>query len=278
VDAAITAWTCQHQDDAAMRQLQAAGVPAGPSLDIVRVYHDPHLRASGYFTPLQTSDGATRDLPGLPWRFVGLEPPHITAAPVLGQSTGSATTTITIDSPTEGTTVMNGTQVVVGGWAVDTAGPGTGIEAVRIYLDNRMDAGGTLLGEATYGKSRPDVATTLGNSAFANSGFDYLWTPRGLSAGSHRLYVHARSRSGAWSHSTVGVTVRTQSGMLPEMAGPPYGDPYGYPGGYRPGLYPPPPGGWYPYPRYPYNPGYPNYPRPPSGGVCIMIYPPPPGC
>jgi len=85
LDAAITAWTCQHEDDAAMQQLQAAGVPAGPSLDIVRVYHDPHLRASGYFTRLQTSDGETRDLPGLPWRFVGLEPPHITAAPVLGQ-------------------------------------------------------------------------------------------------------------------------------------------------------------------------------------------------
>ena len=68
-----------------MDQLQAAGVPAGPSLDIARVYHDPHIRASDYLTQLQTSDGETRDLPGLPWRFVGLEPPRITAAPVLGQ-------------------------------------------------------------------------------------------------------------------------------------------------------------------------------------------------
>ena len=85
LDAAITAWTRGYPDYEAMHHLQAAGVPAGPSLDIARVYHDPQLRAGGYLTPLQTSDGETRELPGLPWRFEGLEPPHITAAPVLGQ-------------------------------------------------------------------------------------------------------------------------------------------------------------------------------------------------
>jgi benzylsuccinate CoA-transferase BbsF subunit len=85
LDAAITAWTCHQDDYEAMHRLQAAGVPAGPSLDIARVYHDPHLRASGYLTPLQTSDGVTRTLPGLPWRFADLEPPRVTAAPVLGQ-------------------------------------------------------------------------------------------------------------------------------------------------------------------------------------------------
>jgi benzylsuccinate CoA-transferase BbsF subunit len=85
LDAAITAWTCCHQDYEAMRRLQAVGVPAGPSLDIARVYYDPQLRTGGYLTPLQTSDGETRQLPGLPWRLTGLEPPRITAAPVLGQ-------------------------------------------------------------------------------------------------------------------------------------------------------------------------------------------------
>lgn len=85
LDAAITAWTRQHDDYDAMHLLQAAGVPAGPSLDLARLYHDPHLRAGGYLRPLQTSDGETRHMPGLPWRFAGLEPPHLTAAPVLGQ-------------------------------------------------------------------------------------------------------------------------------------------------------------------------------------------------
>jgi len=85
LDAAIAAWSRCHADEEAMRRLQAAGVPAGASLDIARVYHDPHLRASGYLTSVQTSDGGLRELPGLPWRFGGLEAPHVTAAPVLGQ-------------------------------------------------------------------------------------------------------------------------------------------------------------------------------------------------
>jgi benzylsuccinate CoA-transferase BbsF subunit len=85
LDAVITEWTSRHKDYEAMHLLQEAGVPAGPSLDISRVYHDPQIRQGGYLTRLQTSDGETRDLPGLPWRFSGIEEPHITAAPLLGQ-------------------------------------------------------------------------------------------------------------------------------------------------------------------------------------------------
>ena len=49
------------------------------------MYHDPQLRTGGYLSRHQTSDGVWRDLPGLPWRFEGLDPVYITAAPVLGQ-------------------------------------------------------------------------------------------------------------------------------------------------------------------------------------------------
>ncbi len=85
LDAAITDWTQRHDDYEAMRILQKAGVPAGPSLAISRVFDDPQLREGGYFTRLRTSDGELRDLPGLPWRFEGQSEPHLTAAPVLGQ-------------------------------------------------------------------------------------------------------------------------------------------------------------------------------------------------
>ena len=85
LDAAITEWTIQHEDDEAMRFLQGVGVPSGPSLDICRVFHEPQLREGGYFTRLQTSDGEPRDLPGLPWRFEGEQEPLLTEAPVLGQ-------------------------------------------------------------------------------------------------------------------------------------------------------------------------------------------------
>ena len=69
MDAAITAWTRAQQDYDAMHCLQAAGVPAGPSLDILRVYHDPQLRQGGYLTELQTSDGAE---PSPPWPALAL--------------------------------------------------------------------------------------------------------------------------------------------------------------------------------------------------------------
>ncbi len=88
LDAAIALWTRRQEDETAMQRLQAAGVPAGASLDIARVYHHPQLRDGGYLTPRQTSDGEMRQLPGLPWRFAGLDDHHIAAAPVLGQDNG----------------------------------------------------------------------------------------------------------------------------------------------------------------------------------------------
>ena len=85
LDAAIAQWSRHQDDEAAAQRLQAAGAPAGASLDIARVYQHPQLRQGGYLRPLRTSDGATRLLPGLPWRFDELPGHHIAAAPVLGQ-------------------------------------------------------------------------------------------------------------------------------------------------------------------------------------------------
>jgi crotonobetainyl-CoA:carnitine CoA-transferase CaiB-like acyl-CoA transferase len=81
LDAAISGWTQQRQDEAAMQHLQAAGVPAGPSLDIARVYDNPQLRDGGYLTPIQTHDGESRVLPGLPWRFADLAAPPSVNSP-----------------------------------------------------------------------------------------------------------------------------------------------------------------------------------------------------
>ena len=83
--AVITSWTEQVEDYEAMRLLQEAGVAAGPSLDIGRIFEEPQLRETGYFTRLTTSDGEPRDLPGLPWRSDEWPEARVTAAPVLGQ-------------------------------------------------------------------------------------------------------------------------------------------------------------------------------------------------
>ncbi|MCH7786865.1 MAG: CoA transferase, partial [Chloroflexi bacterium] len=43
IDAAITAWTSERDDYEAMRLLQSAGVPAGPSLNADEVFNEPQL-------------------------------------------------------------------------------------------------------------------------------------------------------------------------------------------------------------------------------------------
>jgi hypothetical protein len=214
------------------------------------------------------------------------------AAPIQAQTTqqGSPTATIWIDSPAEGSTVNNGTQTLIGGWAVDTAGPGSGISEVRVYLDARMESGGVQIGTATYGKPRPDVGNQFGNAAYSNSGYDLLWTPSNVSPGPHTIYVYARSTaSNLWSFKTASVTF--QGPPAPSGQGPRYDNPYlnnpyyndryradspYYNNPFYPDYYRPPyPGG---YPPYPYPPMYPPYPPSGGGQNCILIYPPPPGC
>ena len=85
IDAAITAWTERLEDYEATRLLQEAGIPAGPALDVGRVFDDPHLRETGFFTTRRASDGEMRDLPGLPWRSDEWPEPRVDAAPELGQ-------------------------------------------------------------------------------------------------------------------------------------------------------------------------------------------------
>ena len=85
LDEVITAWTSTREDYEAMKLLQEAGVPAGPSLDISRVYEEPQLREGGYIAGMQTGDGELRDMPGLPWRFEDGQEPYLATAPTLGQ-------------------------------------------------------------------------------------------------------------------------------------------------------------------------------------------------
>jgi hypothetical protein len=190
----------------------------------------------------------------------------IPAAPASAQT--GASTEITIDTPAASATAANGTQLLIGGWAVDRAATsGTGIDHVRIVLDGLMDAGGTLLGSATIGKSRPDVAQALGNPAFSTAGFDYLWTPTNLSAGTHTIYVYAHATaSNTWSYKSVPVVVTAAPTPPPR---PPGGGPGSWPGWGGPGGGSGWPGWWVPPPPPP---------PPPPGPICIQIYPPPPGC
>src|SRR5690349_25100599 len=75
---------------------------------------------------------------------------------------------IQLESPSSG--APSSTRLMVAGWAADPMGDGAGVDMVRMYLGD-PNADGQDLGAATYGQSRPDVARTLGDSRFTNSGF-----------------------------------------------------------------------------------------------------------
>jgi len=85
------------------------------------------------------------------------------------------------------------------GFALDWgSATGPGIDAVRVYLDGPMGSG-ALLGNATYGLTRPDVAAQYG-AAFAPSGWELAWDTTGLPLGIHRLHLYAhRVTDGVWT-------------------------------------------------------------------------------
>jgi len=111
--------------------------------------------------------------------------------------------TISIDAPTVGTKLTNGEQTFIGGWAGSSAGGGTGIDHVDVFLDSTA---GTRIGRARYGTSRPDVARAHQRPGWENSGFGLNWRPRNLLPGEHTLYVVAYAASGAVATQTLTFT------------------------------------------------------------------------
>jgi hypothetical protein len=127
--------------------------------------------------------------------FVG----GLAAAPASAQGVDGSTTMITIDAPAKDQTVRVGEEVGIGGWAADVAAPG-GVDIVEVYLDGKKDEGGTLIGQATYGKARSDVASVLKSPSFTNVGFDLVWKVN-ASVGDHIAFVYVHSPNG-WNYLT----------------------------------------------------------------------------
>lgn len=130
---------------------------------------------------------------------------------------------VTLESPAAGQTVAG--EVEVRGWAIDTrAVEGTGIRTslggVQVWMDRRAgSATGQLLGDATYGESRPDVAGQRG-PRFEPVGFRLTWNTCLVPAGPHSLQVFAESAAG--SGVEFGLTqVDVVVGGCPAAARPP---------------------------------------------------------
>jgi hypothetical protein len=138
-------------------------------------------------------------------------------APVLAQSItgtwaagptaiGDSTVDGYIDTPAAGGNVTTST-IEVSGWVVDKSAQGwSGVDEVHVYA-GLAGAGGTFLGKATIGQSRPDVASAFGNPYWASAGYKLSVSTALLARGSVTITVYAHTSRGWWyKQSPVNVT------------------------------------------------------------------------
>jgi hypothetical protein len=122
-------------------------------------------------------------------------------------ATGDDTYAGFIDSPISGTTLTPQAPVVIEGWVVDRTAVGwTGIDRVEIYLGLR-DQGGSLMVQASIGQPRSDVAASLGNAYWTNSGFTATFSQASLTGGSNLLVVYAHTPAKGWRYQQLQVNV-----------------------------------------------------------------------
>jgi hypothetical protein len=112
-----------------------------------------------------------------------------------------------VDSPSDGGTIPITQPLQVAGWVVDLSADGwTGIDSVDVYAGTAGE-GGTFLGHALIGQSRPDVAQALGNDFWANSGFVLNLGANTLGIGGHTLTVYAHTPGKGWWSTNVSFTI-----------------------------------------------------------------------
>jgi N-acetylmuramoyl-L-alanine amidase len=109
--------------------------------------------------------------------------------------------TVYIDTPSQGAAV-SGT-VTVSGWAVDNASAvGTAISSVQVKVD------GTVVGNATYGLSRPDVCVAYpGRPGCPNVGYSFSLNTSSLSPGTHTITVTATDSDTTPDSSSVSASI-----------------------------------------------------------------------
>lgn len=97
---------------------------------------------------------------------------------------------------------------LISGWAVSQMRPQEGIERILVYLD-RLDDASSLLGEARYGRQRPDLAQHFGEE-YAAAGFEFLWDAQQAPSGEHILHIFVEGKGG-WSVRSLPVTLGPDS-------------------------------------------------------------------
>jgi crotonobetainyl-CoA:carnitine CoA-transferase CaiB-like acyl-CoA transferase len=76
LDALIGAWTETRNRDEVFRELQTAGITAGPVLSVSDLANDRHLRNRGFFEKVSQVDAGEWEMDGVPWKL-SRTPAHI---------------------------------------------------------------------------------------------------------------------------------------------------------------------------------------------------------
>jgi formyl-CoA transferase len=87
IDAAIGAWTAQHNVSEALAALDAASVPAGRIYTVADIASDPHYAARGMLQTVHMNDGTELTVPGVVPKLSRTPGGHRRNAPGLGQDT-----------------------------------------------------------------------------------------------------------------------------------------------------------------------------------------------
>ena len=85
LDQVMEAWTQGHPAEEAAELLQAAGVAAAPSMSILDLNEDAHLKARGAWQEVQHPVLGPQKVPSAPWKFGGTPAVIRSAGPLLGQ-------------------------------------------------------------------------------------------------------------------------------------------------------------------------------------------------
>lgn len=86
--AEVAKWTAAHTREEISALCERFHVPSAPLRDVLEVLADPHLRARGFLTDVQTEAGVVA-LPNSPMRYEGSGLQPLSAPPGLGEHSGS---------------------------------------------------------------------------------------------------------------------------------------------------------------------------------------------
>ena len=88
MDALIGEWSRRLTSREAARLLQAAGVPAGPTLNTMELLNEPHLKARRTVAYVDHPEVGRRRIVGIPWRIGGVPPVRYRHTPSKGHDNG----------------------------------------------------------------------------------------------------------------------------------------------------------------------------------------------